>query len=116
MAQTATRRRHFTVVFRPDQEEGGYTVEIPALPGCITQGESWDEALEMIEDAARLWIETADERGWHVPAERGEPERVVLILSDEHRSAINEAAKGTPETRADTPYAESARARHNDRA
>lgn len=82
MAQTATKHRHFTVVFKSDQDDGGYTVEVPALPGCISQGESWDEALDMIQDAARLWIETAEARGWPIPEERDEPERVVLIVSN----------------------------------
>jgi len=40
------------------EEEGGYTVIIPDLPGCIAQGDSWEEALENINEARELWIET----------------------------------------------------------
>ncbi|MGL5875597.1 MAG: type II toxin-antitoxin system HicB family antitoxin [Xenococcaceae cyanobacterium] len=40
------------------EEEGGYTVIIPDLPGCMTQGETLAEAIENIEEARELWIET----------------------------------------------------------
>src|SRR5690348_13405895 len=42
--------------------------------------ESWDEALALVQNVARLWIETAKERGWPVPEEREEPDHVVLIV------------------------------------
>lgn len=44
-------------------EEGGYVIEIPDLPGCITQAETADEALAMIEDAKKGWLEIALEQG-----------------------------------------------------
>ncbi|HLF97260.1 MAG TPA: type II toxin-antitoxin system HicB family antitoxin [Methylococcaceae bacterium] len=42
-------------------EEGGYWAEIPALPGCVSQGESWDETLANIREAAEGWLEVAKE-------------------------------------------------------
>jgi len=39
------------------QEEGGYTVYVPALPGCISQGETYEEALENIKEAIELYLE-----------------------------------------------------------
>ena len=48
-------------------EEGGYVIEIPDLPGCISQGETVEEALAMIEDAKRGWIEIALEQGKDIP-------------------------------------------------
>ena len=42
------------------QEEGGYTVYVPSLPGCISQGETKDEALKNIKEAIELYLE-ADE-------------------------------------------------------
>ena len=48
----------YKVVLLPSPE-GGYGVEIPELPGCISQGETLAEAMEMIEDAKRAWIEIA---------------------------------------------------------
>ncbi|MDD5143751.1 type II toxin-antitoxin system HicB family antitoxin [Methanoregula sp.] len=41
----------FKVVITPDTEDGGYTVSCPALPGCHSEGESMEEALENIKDA-----------------------------------------------------------------
>ena len=39
-------------------EDEGYTILIPDLPGCITQGETLEEAIESINEARELWIET----------------------------------------------------------
>jgi antitoxin HicB len=47
--------------------EGGYTVEVPSLQGCISQGETMDEALENIREAIELWIEDAIAHGEVVP-------------------------------------------------
>ncbi|AGB02801.1 type II toxin-antitoxin system HicB family antitoxin [Methanoregula formicica] len=41
----------FKVVITPDTEDGGYTASCPALPGCHSEGESMEEALENIKDA-----------------------------------------------------------------
>jgi predicted RNase H-like HicB family nuclease len=43
------------VVLEPS-DEGGYTVYVPALPGCISEGENVDEALENIKKAIELYI------------------------------------------------------------
>jgi antitoxin HicB len=56
----------YPVTLHPSPE-GGYAVEIEDLPGCISQGETVQEALEMIEDARRSWIEVAYEDGQVVP-------------------------------------------------
>ena len=47
---------------------GEYTVEFPDLPGCVTQGESFDEAYEMAEDAACGWILSSIEDNEEVPS------------------------------------------------
>ena len=39
------------------QEEGGYTVYVPSLPGCISQGETKKEALSNIKEAIELYLE-----------------------------------------------------------
>ena len=38
------------VILIPDLEDGGYVVEVPSLPGCYSQGETVEEALENIKD------------------------------------------------------------------
>ncbi len=40
-------------------EEGGYWAEVPALPGCITEGDSMDEVINNIQDAIQGWLEVA---------------------------------------------------------
>ncbi len=44
------------VVLEP-QEEGGYTVYVPVLPGCISQGDTYEEALKNIKEAVELYLE-----------------------------------------------------------
>ena len=41
-------------------EEGGYWAEVPALPGCITEGETMDEVLVNLKDAIEGWLEVAN--------------------------------------------------------
>ena len=48
------------VVFEPS-DEGGYTVYVPALPGCISEGDSLEEARDMIREAIELYLEPVDE-------------------------------------------------------
>lgn len=45
-------------VLMDKNESGGYTVTVPSLPGCISQGETWDEALKNIEEAIAGYVET----------------------------------------------------------
>jgi antitoxin HicB len=49
------------------EEEGGYTVLVPSLPGCITYGENIDEAISMAREAIELYIEELKERGEKIP-------------------------------------------------
>jgi predicted RNase H-like HicB family nuclease len=55
--------RRFHIRFEIDEEDGGYTVTIPELPGCITCGDTLDEGLAMIKDAMALWLEVSQEHG-----------------------------------------------------
>lgn len=43
-------------------EEGGYWAEMPALKGCVSEGETKDEVLSNIKEAAQGWLEVATER------------------------------------------------------
>ncbi len=43
-------------------EEGGFWAEVPALPGCVSEGETLDEVMANIREAAEGWIEVAAER------------------------------------------------------
>lgn len=48
------------VVLEPS-EEGGYTVYVPALPGCISEGETVEEALHNIQEAITLYLEPVED-------------------------------------------------------
>jgi predicted RNase H-like HicB family nuclease len=43
-------------------EEGGYWAEVPGLPGCVSEGDTFDEAVANIREAAEGWLEVAAER------------------------------------------------------
>lgn len=62
----------YTIELTPD-EDGYWFAEIPLLPGCMTQGETRIEVLEMIDEAKRLWLETALAENISIP----EPEPVT---------------------------------------
>jgi antitoxin HicB len=49
------------------EEEGGFTVTVPALPGCVTYGENVDEAIDMAKEAIQLYLEELKERGEKIP-------------------------------------------------
>jgi antitoxin HicB len=59
-------REGIVLEVRPEPE-GGYTVTVPALPGCLTYGETFEQALEMIEDAMAGWLAVAKEEGFPIP-------------------------------------------------
>jgi predicted RNase H-like HicB family nuclease len=54
-------KRTFKVILHPDLEDGGYWVECPELPGCSSQGDSVEEALDMIKDAVKGHLEVQEE-------------------------------------------------------
>jgi predicted RNase H-like HicB family nuclease len=52
------------------EDEGGYSVLFPDVPGCVTQGEDMAEAQEMAAEAVSLWMEVAAEEGLALPIAR----------------------------------------------
>lgn len=53
-----------------EAEEGGFWAEVPALPGCVTQGETEDEVRSNLLEAIELWF-AAGESSSHAPAREG---------------------------------------------
>ncbi len=51
--------------------EGGYVARIPDLPGCLSQGETVEEAMAMIRDAQRGWLDVTLENGQPIPEPAG---------------------------------------------
>ncbi len=73
---------NYTAVFEP-QPEGGFTVSVPALPGCISEGDTLEEAREMIADAIKGYCESLLKDNLpfpkdHLPKIRKEKIKVVL--------------------------------------
>ena len=58
---------NYTIIL--EREEDGDTMLLPALPGCHTQGDSYDEVLEDIEDAVKLYIESLKAHKEPIPEE-----------------------------------------------
>jgi predicted RNase H-like HicB family nuclease len=54
--------------------EGGYVVEIEDLPGCISQGDTIEEAMQMINVARRLWLESAHANNLDIPLPKNDTE------------------------------------------
>ena len=51
----------YRMEFTPDPDEGGYAVSFPDLPGCLSVGETIDEAVANANDAKREWLAAAIE-------------------------------------------------------
>ena len=47
----------YTVMLEKDPQEGGYTVTVPALPGCITEADTVEESLHMVKEAIAGYLE-----------------------------------------------------------
>lgn len=60
------KKQTFQLVFEADPK-GGYTVTVPALPGCVTYGSTMKKAREMARDAIELYLEDMKANGERVP-------------------------------------------------
>ena len=67
----------YPAVFSPCLEKNGYTVTVPDLPGCVTEGDSLADAILMAEDAASGWVLDELEEGNPAP-KASAPESIVL--------------------------------------
>jgi antitoxin HicB len=78
-------------------EEGTWIGRAPELPGCITEGETQSEALEMLEDAMRSWFEVAIEKRKSIPIPRAEDEEYsgkfnLRVPRSLHRKLVEQAS------------------------
>jgi len=58
----------YTVILQRESD-GGYVAVVPSLPGCVSQGDTREEALKNIEEAAELYIEDVQAVGDPLPVE-----------------------------------------------
>jgi predicted RNase H-like HicB family nuclease len=73
-------QRTYRVLLTPEPE-GGFTVSVPALPGCTTYGESIDHALSMAKEAIELYVETLEAEGDPVPDDSKTFEYFLVLAS-----------------------------------
>jgi predicted RNase H-like HicB family nuclease len=57
----------YPIVITPDEEDGGFVAECPAIPGCVSEGETIEEAMANIRDAIEGCIAVLAEKGDPVP-------------------------------------------------
>lgn len=60
-------QRRFKVILEWNDEGGGYTVTVPALPGCITEGDNLEEALANVQEAIKGYLEALKIQGQPLP-------------------------------------------------
>lgn len=58
----------YSVIYTPEPE-GGFTVTVPSLPGCVTYGKDLNEAKKMAEDAINLYLESLQKHNEPIPQE-----------------------------------------------
>jgi predicted RNase H-like HicB family nuclease len=73
--------RTYTIILEPDLEEGGYTVTVPALPGCITQGKTLEQCIERAREAIEGFILSLKAEGEPVPEETAVPQMVSIQVA-----------------------------------
>ncbi|MEO9028977.1 MAG: type II toxin-antitoxin system HicB family antitoxin [Ktedonobacteraceae bacterium] len=73
--------RAYTIILEPDVEEGGYTVTVPALPGCITQGKTVEQCLERAREAIEGFIESLKADGEAIPEETEPPQMLTVHVA-----------------------------------
>ena len=62
----------YEIILYWSNEDDAFVAEVPELPGCIAHGRTQETALREVNEAMRLWIETAREGGDPVPEPKGE--------------------------------------------
>lgn len=73
--------RKYTIILEPDTEDGGYTVTVPALSGCITQGDSIEQCIERAREAIAGYIEGLEANGEPVPQETEPPQMLTISVA-----------------------------------
>ncbi|MDY6821166.1 MAG: type II toxin-antitoxin system HicB family antitoxin [Deferribacterota bacterium] len=66
-------------IFLRKEPEGGYTVIVPSLAGCVTYGDTIEEAIEMAKEAIELYIESLKEHNEEIPTEEGTLEYTLMV-------------------------------------
>ncbi len=68
----------YNVVFTKEKE-GGYSVAVPDLPGCLSQGDTFEEAEKNIKEAMELYLEEADPELYHMTPEQSNQQFISRV-------------------------------------
>lgn len=78
----------YTILLTPDSDQGGYVVSVPAIPGCVTQAETVEEAIENAKDVIPLFLQELIERGEPLPEERESPHLIPVDVDVQTTQAV----------------------------
>lgn len=66
----------YKIIISYDKEYDGYYVDVPSLPGCMSQGKTVEEAIDNVKDAIRGWLVTEKKHGRYIEQE---PEEEIFL-------------------------------------
>lgn len=72
------KKHRYTILLHPDEEQGGYWVTVPALPGCISQGDTLEEAITNAREAIALHLECMIADGEEIPEDDAGTQAVAI--------------------------------------
>ena len=76
-----------TAIFEP-AEEGGYIVSVPAIPGCVTQGETFEESVKNVKDAIKGCLEVLKEEDQDIPQEKSDVVITKISIANPIMSSV----------------------------
>lgn len=77
-------KRTYTIILIPgEQDEGGYWVSVPALPGCVTEGDTLEEAICNAKEAVAGYLLSLADRGIPIPDEGDRTEHLITAVTIE---------------------------------
>ena len=70
------------VILYPDREDGGWVALVPSLPGCVSEGQTREEALKNVREAIGEWMDLARRHGDEIPEETFEAQAYVVDVHE----------------------------------
>ena len=67
-----TQFKYAAIIYWSEADKA-FVAEVPELPGCVADGPTYEDALEMIQEVMNIWIETQKEMGHPIPIPKGRP-------------------------------------------
>ena len=61
---------HYSMIIQWDEDDKIFVVDVPELPGCMTHGKTYEEAVKQGQEAIEGWLNAAEELHWPIPAPR----------------------------------------------